>query len=152
MNLCRTSPSLKYVSGAPGFESLHHCVYHTKKTEKIKVVVYCSAQFQGMSLNSELLQSTNLTNVQFGWGVYAKPNFKTWDGSQIEKAHLQFCKRYLEVNNKASNITCRAELGRFPLNKYILYIQSKDEESLVKQEFLMSFDLHCNGKNNFTLI
>ena len=57
------------------------------------------------------------------WGVYAK--------------------RYLEVNNKASNIACRTELGRFPLNitinqkilKYILYIQSKDEESLVKQAF-----------------
>ena len=88
------------------------------------------------------------------WGVYAKPDFKTWDGSQIEKAHLQFCKRYLEVNNKASNIACRAELGRFPLNitinqkilKYILYIQSKDEESFVKQAFLMSFDLHCNDK------
>ena len=42
-------------------------MYHSKKTEKVKVVVYCSAQFQGMSLNSELLQSTNLTNVQFGW-------------------------------------------------------------------------------------
>ena len=78
-------------------------------------------------------------------------------GSKIEKAHLQFCKRYLEVNNKASNIACRAELGRFPLNitinqkilKYILYIQSKDDESLVKQAFLMSFDLHCNGKNSF---
>ena len=32
------------------------------------------------------------------------------------ETHLQFCKRYLEVNNKASNIACRAELGRFPLN------------------------------------
>ena len=91
------------------------------------------------------------------WGVYAKPDFKTWDGSQIEKAHLQFCKRYLEVNNKASNIACRAELGRCPLNitsnqkivKYILHIQSKGEESLVKQTFLVSFDLHCNGKNSF---
>ena len=29
-----------------------------------------------------------------------------------------------------------------------LYIQSKDEESLVKEAFLMSFDLHCNGKNS----
>ena len=44
-------------------------------------------------------------------------------------------------NNKASYIACRAELGRFPLNitidqkilNYILYIQSKDEESFVKQ-------------------
>ena len=77
------------------------------------------------------------------WGVYAKPDFKTWEGSQIEKAHLQFCKGYLQVNNKASNIACRAELGCFSLNitinqkilKYILYIQSKDEETLVKQAF-----------------
>ena len=33
--------------------------------------------------------------------------------------------------------------------KYILYIQSKDAESFVKQAFLISFDSHCNGKNNF---
>ena len=60
--------------------------------------------------------------------------------------------------NKACNIACRADFGRFPLNiainqkilKYILYIQSKDEESLVKQAFfLMSFNLHSNGKNSF---
>ena len=50
------------------------------------------------------------------WSVYTKPEFKAWDSSQIEKTYLQFCKRYLEVNNKASNIACRAELGRFPLN------------------------------------
>ena len=89
--------------------------------------------------------------------MYAKPDFKTWDGSQIEEAHLQVCKRYLEVNNKASNIACRAELGRFLLNvtiihkilKYILYIQSKDEESLVKQAFLMSFDFHILKNVNF---
>ena len=89
--------------------------------------------------------------------MYAKPDFKTWDGSQVEKAHLQFCERYLEVNNKASNMACRAELGRFPLNitinqkilKYILYIQSKDEESLVKQAFLMSFDFDCKDKSSF---
>ena len=81
------------------------------------------------------------------WGVYAKPDIKTWDGSQIEKANLQFCKRYLKVNNKASNIACRADLGRFSLINQ--YIQSKDEESLVKQAFLMSFDLHCKGKDSF---
>ena len=99
--------------------------------------------------------STILTNNSEIWGVYTKPDFKTWNGSQIEKAHLQFCKRYLEVNNKASDIACGAELGRFHLNitinkkilKYILYIQSKDEESFDKQAFLKSFDLHCNDKN-----
>ena len=63
------------------------------------------------------------------WGAYAKPDFKASDGTRIEKTHLQFCKRYLEVNNKASNIACRTELGHFPLSititqkllNYILY-------------------------------
>ena len=67
------------------------------------------------------------------WSVYAKPDFKTWDGSQIEKTHLQFFNGYLQLNNKASNIACRAELGRFPLSItinqkipiYILYIHSE---------------------------
>ena len=49
------------------------------------------------------------------WGGYVKSDFKAWDGSQIERTHLKFCKHYLEVSNKASNVACRAELGRFPL-------------------------------------
>ena len=48
------------------------------------------------------------------WGMYTKQDFKKWDNSAIEKIHLKFCKRYLEVNNKASNSACRAELGRLP--------------------------------------
>ena len=91
------------------------------------------------------------------WGVYAKLDFKAWDSTQIEKTHLQFCKRYSEVNNKASKIACRADLGRFPLGititqklpNYILYVQSKSEDSFVKQTFFMSFDLHFNGKSSF---
>ena len=91
------------------------------------------------------------------WDVYAKPDFKTWHSSQIEKIHLQFCKRYLEVSNKASHVASRAELGRLPLNitinqkilNYILYITSKHQESFVKQFFLISFDLYSNGKSTF---
>ena len=49
------------------------------------------------------------------WDGYVKSDFKAWDGSQTERTHLQFFKRYLEVSNKASNVACRAELGRFPL-------------------------------------
>ena len=33
--------------------------------------------------------------------------------------------------------------------KYILFIQSKDDEFFRETIFLMSFDIHCNGKNNF---
>jgi len=50
------------------------------------------------------------------WGAFVKSDFKSWDSSAIKKkTHLQFCKRYLEVHNKASNIACRAELGKSPL-------------------------------------
>ena len=33
--------------------------------------------------------------------------------------------------------------------KYILFVQSKDYEFFRETIFLMSFDIHCNGKNNF---
>ena len=64
---------------------------------------------------------------------------------------------YLAVSNKASNIACKAELGRFPLNiaisqrilNYILYLKNKNEDSFVKQSFFMSLGLHSAGKNSF---
>ena len=73
------------------------------------------------------------------------------------KTHLQFCERYLQVHNKASNIACRAELGKFPMiidiNKKILnyldYLIGKDEDSIVKQTLQISIDLHHNGKTSF---
>ena len=65
----------------------------------------------------ETMISHNPTYKSEIWGVYAKPDFKTWDSSQFEKTQLQCCQRFLEVNNKASNyVSCRAELGRLPLN------------------------------------
>ena len=61
------------------------------------------------------------------------------------------------MNNKVSNIACRAELGRYPLIfdinkrilKYISYLQSKEQNSLVIQSLVMSIDLHSNGKTSF---
>ena len=63
------------------------------------------------------------------WSAYVKSDFKSWEGSGIEKTQ-----RYLEVHNKSSNVACRAELGRFPLiidiNKkilnYVHYLQEKE--------------------------
>ena len=48
---------------------------------------------------------------------------------------------YLEVHNKASNMTSRAELGKYPMimdiNKeilnYLSYLHDKDDNSIVKQ-------------------
>ena len=67
------------------------------------------------------------------------------------------CKRYLEESNKASNVACRAELGRFPLiiainqkiMNYSSYLLSKDNCSIVKQIFLMSQDLHHASEKSY---
>ena len=91
------------------------------------------------------------------WGMYTKQNLKKWDSSPIEKIHLQFSKRYQEVNNKASNLACRAKLGRLPLTipinekitKYFVYLKNKDDESIVKQSFLMSKNLHLFYNSGF---
>ena len=65
-----------------------------------------------------------LTHNSEVWGDFVKSDFKAWDSSGIKKTHEHFCKRYLEVHNKSSNVACRSELGRFPfiidINKKIL--------------------------------
>ena len=73
---------------------------------------------------------------------------------------MQFCRLYLQVHNKAFNIACRAELGKFPMiidiNKKILnYLDyligkiGKDKDSVVKQALKISIDLPHNGKTSF---
>jgi hypothetical protein len=49
------------------------------------------------------------------WGAYTIADFTKWDKTWTEKAHLKFCKLYLGVNRKASNVASRGELGKFPL-------------------------------------
>ena len=88
------------------------------------------------------------------WGAFVKSDSKSWDNFRIEKTYLHFCKRYLQVHNKSSNVACRSELGRFPLiidinNKilnYLNYLQEKDEK---KQSLKISVDLYHSGQNSF---
>ena len=44
----------------------HHGVYHPQKPNKIRVVFDGGARYKGMSLNGELLQGPDLTNLQIG--------------------------------------------------------------------------------------
>jgi hypothetical protein len=91
------------------------------------------------------------------WGVYTKNDFNNWDNSQIEKTHLRFCKLYLGVGRKTTNIACRGEPGKFPLIiniykrlfKYIIHLNSLPEEALAKQAFLISKDLHSKRITSF---
>ena len=94
------------------------------------------------------------------WGAFVKSDFKSWDSSAIEKIHLQFCIRYLQVHNKASNIACRADLGKFPMiidiNKKILnyldYLIGKDEDSELNRPYKFQLTFIITEKLAFTLI
>jgi hypothetical protein len=91
------------------------------------------------------------------WGAYEKNDLNKWDNSDTEKVHLRFCKLYLGVNRKASNVACRSELGKYPLLitikkniiNYFKHIFKLDDNSIVKQSLLMSKQLYEIGKESF---
>ena len=88
-------------------------------------------------------------------GAYEKNDFSKWDNTEIEKTHLRFCKLYLGVNKKVSNIACRGELGRFPLLmsvqkniiNYLKHILQLPDDSIVRQALNVSKKLHDQGKD-----
>ena len=91
------------------------------------------------------------------WGACLKQTFQNLEKSPIEKVHLRFCNYYLGVNGKATNIACRAELGRFPLKllidlrilKYFIRLTDLPKDSLAKQAFVMSKSLFDAHKSSF---
>ena len=70
---------------------------------------------------------------------------------------MKFCKHYLELNRKASNSATRSELGRLPIQitlvkkslKYYSYFCGKDQNTIVKQAFLISKDLDLENKKSY---
>ena len=97
-----------------------------------------------------------LTYTAEVWGVFEKNKFEYWDKTPTEKAHLRFCKAFLGVSRKASNLACRAEMGRFPLKividkpilNYYFRLRDMNDGPLVKQAFIMSNRLWQKGHNS----
>jgi hypothetical protein len=91
------------------------------------------------------------------WGAYSKNDFKNWDKTPIEKTHLKFCKLSLGINRKASNLAYRGELGKFPLLipiikrtlNYINHLNQLPNKTIAKQAFLLSKQLHSEGRESF---
>ena len=71
------------------------------------------------------------------WGAYVKHDLGSTDKTPFEKVHFKFCKYYLAVSSKATNLASRAELCRFPL------------KILIDQKIL-GFVKHLGEMNNNT--
>ena len=67
----------------------------------------------------------------------------------IEKAHIYFFKQSLGVNKQRSNVGCRNELGRFPLQhiintaivRYLYYLKELPDNYIAKQCLQMCKDM-----------
>ena len=89
--------------------------------------------------------------------MFSKLDFEKWDKTQSEKVHLRYCKLFLGLNRKASNYAARGEMGRIPLQltilkrilKYNLYLNSKEDSSIVKQSLCISDELNTNCTNSY---
>ena len=93
-----------------------------------------------------MAQSLQYYSITLRFGGCANSDFTKWDNTPTEKGHLKFCKLYLGVNRKASNLACRGELGKFPLIipilkklfNYMKHISEIPDHDIVKQTFFMS--------------
>ena len=52
----------------------HHGVNHASKTDKVRIVFDCSANYGGTSLNNKLLSGADLIN-QLAWGTNKIPHW-----------------------------------------------------------------------------
>ena len=133
-------------------EKALHALYKIKKkldfhklTPKLALKIFDSIISPILLYNSEV------------WGAYEKDNLNKWETSDIEKVNLRFCKLYLGVNKKASNVACRGELGKYPLLltikkniiNYLKHISQLPEDKVVKQTLNMSKDLRLNKKESY---
>ena len=83
------------------------------------------------------------------WGAYVKHYLGSIDKTPFEKVHLKFCKYYLGVSSKATNLASRAELGRFPLKilidqkilGFVKHLGEMNNNALAKQALLLSEEL-----------
>ena len=78
--------------------------------------------------------------------------------SNIEKIHLQFCKRVISVRSSTPNFMVDEELGRFPLELQtkikicFWYKLVSSENKLSGKLYLLLPTLHSSGSNNFKWI
>ena len=91
-------------------EKALHALYKIRK----KVVLHKLSPRTATKMFDSIISPILLYNSEI-WGAYEKNDFDKWDNSATEKIHTRFCKLYLGVNRKATNIACRGELGKFPL-------------------------------------
>ena len=130
-----------------------HAMFSTKK----KVDFHSLNPKLAIKIFDSIISPILLYNSEV-WGAFINSDLNKWDQSETETVHSRFCKLYLGVNRKATNVACRGELRIFPLLitihkriiKYIAHINTLPDFTIVKQAFLISKELYELNKPSFT--
>ena len=130
------------------------CVGGQKKSDAKSSVKHSSSRSSPRSRVSRKVASPDRSSSSSK--ISSKPSSRSSSGSKI-KHHQDPLLNHLVAPKCHLPSACRAELGRYPLIfdinerilKYISYLQSKEQSSLVIQSLVMSIDLHRNGKTSF---
>ena len=132
----KLTPNTKFAVGTQQLsEKAMHAVFKIRKHLDFHKLTPKLA----MKIFDGIVSPILLYNSEVWGGVYANNDFIKWDKTSTEKTHLKFCKIYLGVNRKASNIASRGELGKFPLllphiekTIYIKHISQLSDSSIAK--------------------
>ena len=126
-------------------------------------------EFIKPSLYLDIFDKTVIPVLTYGssiWGVFnitttrykrnKNPNY-LYEEYIGEKIHTKLCKILLGVNQKTTNIACRAELGRYPLMIQILTniisyrarLEKRNDSDLVKESYNDDIMLHTYGLSSW---
>ena len=140
-------------------------LYQRSQKAYFKLRKLLNIDFIKPKLYLDIFDKTVLPVLTYGssiWGVFninttrykrnKNPNY-LYEEYIGEKIHTKLCKILLGVNQKTSNIACRAELGRYPLMTQILTntisyrarLEKINDLELVKDSYKDDIMLHTYG-------
>ena len=140
-------------------------LYQRSQKAYFKLRKLLNIDFIKPKLYLDIFDKTVLPVLTYGssiWGVFninttrykrnKNPNY-LYEEYIGEKIHTKLCKILLGVNQKTSNIACRAELGRYPLMTQILTntisyrarLEKINDLDLVKESYKDDIMLHTYG-------
>ena len=141
----------------------NHKIKAKEKTRRSIFATRCYLDFSLLSIYTctKIFDSLFAPILLYGsevWGAYDKTDSISYEKDIIEKTHIYFCKLFLGVNKRCSNVGCRNEIGRLPLQeiinvriiKYLKFLEDLPNHNIAKQCLEMCKEMSKKNQMNYT--